>query len=471
MYILLCALWMQSCVINDDDITPPAGTSRDVTISVEIPELQPPVTRSMDGEKESYVNEVDIFTFEVNDADPDQVVELFSEHVTGTILRNSVTGQTYKVEVKATLTRATANRIVILTNVASQVAAALAGITAGTPKKTVLERLTYTSGPWAAGTSGGTFQAIPMYGETGIVTIKPGQKIEGIQLRRMVARIDVVNQADLFSLEKIYLCNYNTVGRIAPGWRASDGQIPATPPSSPNLPANPGKQSTPAIYTPFNQRLEGEIYTFESAAADNAGEPARRDASCLVVEGMYHGEKNFYRVDFTYTRETEGQPVRYMPLLRNYNYEVNILSAAGRGYDTFEEALDSYTVPSNLMIRILSYDMSVIKEIDFNGQYMLGVSQTSYTLPATALQTPTPTGRLSIFTNYPQGWEVADIKDEAGNDPVDWLTLSAMSGAGDVITYLYISLDENTGASRSARITLKAGRLIQQICVSQQCGD
>ncbi len=464
----LCILYglvlMQGCLRDDSEIASIRDASMDVTLIVEIPETQAPPSRSMDGTQENHINEVDILVFGVDDSDPYNVVETFREHVRGDVVHNSVVDQAYKVELKARLTATANSRVVIVANAGAQVASALWGLSAGAPKKTVLEQLRYTSGPWAAGGTVGSFQPIPMYGETGKVSVTFGAKFGGIQLRRMVARIDVANREERFTLEKIYLCNYNTAGYIAPKWRTSDGQIVSL--ADPNVPSDPGKHSGAAVYTPASQIMEGEIYTFESAAADDADESTRRNATCLVIEGRYEGEKSFYRVDFTYDTTPEGEPVRYMPLLRNYKYQVSIISATGRGYATFEEALASYTVVSNLKTRILSYDMGVIKDINFNGQNMLGVSQTDYVISSSAAHTPSDINKLSVFTDYAPGWVAEKIEDGTGG-PASWLTLSAMGGAGGVISNVYLLFDENPGPERLACITLKAGRLTHRINVLQ----
>ncbi len=463
VFCMLCCIFLvQGCIRDDSGIVSRPGGSQEVIMIVEIPELQAPPTRSMEGAKESYVNEADVLVFDVDDSDPANVAETFREHARGNIVGNSGTGQAYKVELKAKLTAGSGCRVVIVANAGAQVASAISGLAAGTPKKTVLELLRYASGPWAANGAGDTFQSIPMYGETGVVNIGFGKKFEGIQLRRMVARIDVINQAPAFTMGKIYLCNYNTIGYIAPKWRANDGQIVPVQ-GAPNLPSDPGRQPGAAVFIPPGQSFTGEIYTQEAAAADDVGETARRNATCLVIEGIYDGEKNFYRVDFTYDTTAEGQPVRYMPLLRNYKYRVSIISAAGRGYATFEEALAAYTVPSNLKTRTLSYDMGMIKEVVFNGQYMLGVSKNTWSLPSLETNTPQETYELSVFTDYPGGWEVVKIEDEADGGPASWLTLSATGGPGGTITDIYPFIGNNGDSPRSARITLKAGRLTLEI--------
>ncbi len=466
-FLLCCLVSMQSCVRDGSGTVPSPAAYGYVTIVVEIPEPQAPPARSMAGAKESCVNEADILVFDVDDSDPANVVETFREHANGNVVNNSGVGQVYKVELKAKLSAAGNSRVVVVANAAAQVASALSGLPAGTPKKTVLERLKYTSGPWIANGAGGAFQPIPMYGETGKVNIVFGARFGGIQLKRMAARIDVINQAAAFTMEKIYLCNYNTVGYIAPEWRANDGQIVAVP-LVPNMPADPGRQPGAAVFIPSGQSFTGEIYTQEAVAADDAGESSRRNAACLVIEGLYNGKKSFYRVDFTYDGTTDGPAGRYMPLLRNYKYEVRIVSAAGPGYGTFEEALESYTIPSNLRTRTISYDMGIIKDICFNGQYMLGVSQTDYTVPSSAAITPVAANILSVFTDYARGWEVVRIEDESGVGPAGWLTLSALSGAGGEITNVYLLLTENAGQPRSASITLRAGRLTHKIHILQE---
>lgn len=451
---------MQGCIREDSGNDSTQGNSLDVIMLMEIPGPSVPHTRSMDGADENFVNEVEVLVFNVDDSDPANVTETFREYVHGNVVKNYTAGQAYKVELKAKLTAGDNSRVVIVTNASPQIASVLSGLTAGTPKKTVLGQLKYASSPWAASGEGGTFQPIPMYGETGKVNIKFGAKFDGIQLRRMAARIDVINQAAAFTMENIFLCNYNTIGYIAPGWRANDGQILTPPADLPNLPANPGKQPGARVFTPSGQSFIGEIYTQEAVATNDADEQARRNATCLVIEGMYEGEKSFYRVDFTY-----GQPVRYMPLLRNYKYEVRIISAAGRGYDTFTEALESYTVPSNLMTRTLHYDMGIITDIEFDGQYMLGVSESTLSWEYPLLQ---ETHRVSVFTDYARGWEVVKIEDAADGNPASWVTPSTMTGPGGAVTDLCLFLDKNmSGSGRSACIYLKAGRLTHKFCIFQ----
>ena len=60
---------------------------------------------------------------------------------------------------------------------------------------------------------------------------------------------------------------------------------------------------------------------------------------------------------------------------RNYKYIITITKALGTGYKSFSEALASYTVMSNLKIRLIHYDRDKVKDVVYNGQYMLGVGE------------------------------------------------------------------------------------------------
>ena len=67
--------------------------------------------------------------------------------------------------------------------------------------------------------------------------------------------------------------------------------------------------------------------------------------------------------------------MEYLPLKRNHKYIITITQALGTGYKSFSEALASYTVMSNLKFRLIHYDRDKVKDVVYNGQYMLGVGE------------------------------------------------------------------------------------------------
>ncbi len=458
--MLALASTVPGCSRNRHGGPPVEGEETVVKVKLNISGQNIPATRAMDGNKENEVREVDVLAFR-DDGSGNQTFEYYRQ---GTGISNGGSGTQYNAVFDVELIAGANYDLVFVANAHAVVDSLIdaGSIVSGSGKILVLSLLQFTNaGPWDTGEE--SYTPFPMLGESGVIQVTDQMAVSGVNMVRMAAAVDVRVDTPDFTLNNIYLCNYNTTGRIAPLWDAQGHIIPAVP-SVPNLPADPGKQAgSYLVYpatgiNPFNRR----IYTFESAAASDASEISRTQATCLVLEGEFAGNDYFYRVDFC---DASGN---YMPLLRNFLYEVIVTAAEGPGYSTITDAIASYTVPSNLHTRMLAYDLGVVKNMAFNGQYMFGVSQASYLLPSSAVSVPASANKLSVYTDYAQGWNVATIEGEAGGDLVDWLTLSATSGPGGAVTDVYIFLDENVGPLRSAYITLQAGRLMHRITVSQQ---
>ncbi len=439
---------------------PGPGEETPVKVILNISGENIPSSRAMDGNKENEVREIDVLAFR-DDGNGNQSFEYYRQ---GTNISNGGSGTQYNAVFDVELVAGTNYDLVFVANAHAVVGGLIdnGSITPGVGKTTALGLLRFADpGPWD--TEGDSYTPFPMLGESGVIRVTEQMTVSGVEMVRMTAAVDVRVETPDFTQRNIYLCNYNTAGRIAPLWDAQ-GHIVQAIPSVPNLPANPGKQTGSYLtypasgVNPFNRR----IYTFESAAASDASEISRSQAVCLVLEGEFAGQNYFYRVDFC---DASGN---YMPLLRNFLYEVTVTAVEGPGYGSVMEAMASYTVPSNLRTRMLVYDLGVVKNVAFNGQYMLGVSQGAYFLPATEASAPTPANKLSVYTDYAQGWSAASVEGVLPGDPVDWLTLTATGGPGGAITDTYILLEGNAGPPRTAYITLQAGRLTQRISVTQQ---
>ncbi len=474
--LLTSALVLAGCAKTPGGLEPAGGEAHNqgVTIVVNIPGAKTPATRSMDGLPENEVKTVDMLVFDASGSVP-----VLSECVAGTVSENASAGSgastVYTAKFTAKLSPLEDAQVVIVANAAARVAAVKDGFTAGaTTKSEVLEALTFSkTGAWPAADGDGNYTPVPMYGETGVMDITAGMQIDNIEMRRMLARIDIRNTdaaAVSFTLEKVHLCNYNTAGNIAPKWNPATGAIlaPCTPPDlSASLPAAPAKQTGGANAITYDYTaavsdgLAGEVYAFESPAADDADEDTRKNSTCLVLEGLYKGNKAFYRVDFTYERS--GSNTNYMPLLRNYKYDVQILLADGPGYTSLDDAINSYTVLSNLKTRLIYYDMSDVRDIVFNGQYMLGVGD-----DAPAVSKEAQDLSLKVFTDNPNGWQ-ATIKPHTGS----WLTFASGNATesgtpGSGVADLGLKVALNPGPeSRTATILLTADRLNQEVVVTQ----
>ena len=220
-----------------------------------------------------------------------------------------------------------------------------------------------------------------------------------------------------------------------------------------------------------NTSYNGEIYTFEAPAAVDAGGVgqdgalSRKEAVCLIVKGKIgSGKSTFYRVDFTKTGET-GEEVEYLSLKRNYKYIITVTEASGIGYESFSEALASYTVMSNLKFRVIHYDREKVKDVVYNGQYMLGVGESEICVT----QHQNNGYSINVFTDHPSGWKATVTEGS------DWLGFSGgtatASGVANEDTQLLLRIpyyhNGIIGTTRTATVTLTAGRLTYDIKVTQ----
>ncbi len=424
---------------------------KDVNFVLRIPAPDLPVSRSMDRLQEIEVKDVIVLAITIDASQH----EWFACYKAPAAVTMSA-GSPYTAEFRVALDSDTDYNLAILANPGESLKAQLASFSATDSKAAVLEVLKYAlpagTGKWPADGSG-TYTPVPMYGESGKITIQPEMTVEHIVLTRMLARIDVSvdlgnNPVHTFRLSAVHLCNYNTVGYIAPGTVA------------PHVPGSPGKQEGSALAlrypvtgaTTSTAAYTGEIYTFEAA---RAAENSLSTSPCLIIEGYFDGETSpcFYRVDFVYDGNPAGSggtAGTYMPLLRNTLYQVKVTAANRAGYKTLEEALNSYGVNTNdrLKYQTISYNPGDISDMVFDEQYMLGTNAQSGYFD---LNPAGETGRtFVIYTNYPTGYEVLTSPS--------WI--SAITGSTGAGTQTFtLTAGQNTGATREGELILAAGRL------------
>lgn len=439
---------------------------KDVHFSVSLPNYSNPALpkfRSM-GNKEYLVENLKVLVFELNSSNNE--VLLYK----GDVSEMEQTAD--RVSFTLSLHSGSDYNIVLLANIDAAMGSVIDGFSKGDYKTDILSALEIDkAGKWEAdGSTPGGYTAIPMYGETGRISISLSSSVVDMKLMRMLSRIDVGVQASNFTLNNVYLCNYNTRGYMSPKWDSS-GLVEMGVATSPNLPSDPAKQTgiSPALHFPVSANsITEEIYTFESAAASETVESDRKDATCLVVEGTYNGAVYFYRIDFTYSSGTDKS--KYMPLLRNHKYIVSITSADGIGYQTLQEALDSYTVKSNLRTNIISYDEGEMKDLNFNGQYMLSFSDDSYLLNGAD-----NTLSFAFLTDYIAGAEIVSITDdEEGTSNCSWISVpggTPLTSAKGETRHVTLNVDTYSGdMPRTAYISIVAGRLKANIEIIQYSG-
>ena len=474
---LLASVWLTGSVQEEFEAMPPQ-TGNGVRFTLTVPDVEMPSvsSRTMTGtgvaKKEDEIKTVDVLVF-----DTSKTPAVFLEWAEGTSITQDLANNNSTVNFSAPLPpTAVPTCIVIVAN--RRLGTIVSGFTKGeTTKIKAMEALLHSQeGKWLAdGGDTDGYTPIPMYGETIVPKIDSSvNPITGINMKRMLARIDIRNSASNFTVEEVYLANYNTIGYIAPAWDA-DGKLKDPVPDAPNLPADGGKKTEEGdaiLYSVGgNTSYNGEIYTFEAPAAVDAGGVgqdgalSRKEAVCLIVKGKIgSGKSTFYRVDFTKTGET-GEEVEYLSLKRNYKYIITVTEASGIGYESFSEALASYTVMSNLKFRVIHYDREKVKDVVYNGQYMLGVGESEICVT----QHQNNGYSINVFTDHPSGWKATVTEGS------DWLGFSGgtatASGVANEDTQLLLRIpyyhNGIIGTTRTATVTLTAGRLTYDIKVTQ----
>jgi hypothetical protein len=298
-------------------------------------------------------------------------------------------------------------------------------------------------------------------------------KMENILLTRMVARVDVTNNALGFELEKVFVANRQTAGYIAPAWSTTDGAMLPFP----YTPMIPGSSTREDLEYTYNASIAGDIYLFESPAASGIeGDDSHTDATCLILYGKYNGSYYYYRVDFTTGVDAQGNApgeegfksatVAYMPVYRNHCYNFTVTEVNGVGSTSLADALDLQFLMNNMKTSLLMVNESRIKNILFDNEHYLGIESTEVFFDFEG-------GNTTVFctTNLPSGWQIDASYgpgtgiEYTGTAPDGWLTTSKN---GDNITLATVATGNPVMEGRMAKVHIRAGNLAGVINVTQE---
>lgn len=473
-YILPLFALLTGCNADHEDgyIPSPSGSgSVQVPFNVSMP-AHLPKTYALDENDENEVKTIDILAFKVNGNE--ETFAYRAQAAEGSIVDDGVNNKK-KFVVTLFKDGSQAYRFVAVANAKEQLDNTFpGGITVGTSKDAVMEQLKLTGiNKWNVDNGTQGYLPIPMWGETlNNIVIQDNTTITDLKLLRMVAKINVKVDTsipeNIFALSSVSLYNYYSAGRIAPdadnlvsGSRSSVDKPTVTGTST----KGPIDYDGSGIVT--NNSIINNIYTFESVVPKTSSEVDMSKVTTLVVGGKYNNSSTvtYYRVDIV-----NGQ--NYLDILRNHLYTINITKVKSAGYSTKEEAFNSR--PINIEAEVVVWDDASIGDIEFDGQFMLGVSQGIFELSKNRYIATSQGNTVSISTDYKSidgtvdGWAVSSIKDANGNAITDWLKTSVSSGAANVTTDMKLLLtDNNSGAERIGFINITAGRLNYVIQVKQ----
>lgn len=410
-----------------------------VSLSFEGLGLRNPLTRSLTPEDE---NNMDMDRMRVLVFDKDKK---FSYEAKVTSFTPSTDPDDHKSKGKITLLAkntpsGNTSTFVMLANV-SRSEATDANALAGKTKEEVMKLFTYDmpeDGNW-------NNEDLPMWGSSAAIMVDHNSgavpTLGTIYMIRAVARVDVglnlsstSEGADVFDekangiegikLTKVYFYNTNTKGRVAPfedeaTWDGADRK--AKQPSIPDpAPTVTGKiDRTSSIVD--EKILLREVYVPEAVnnptkatqGANGETLPEQDMENYLkrpyIVVGLTGADKNrpdketFFRIDYLKRTGTEASATyEYLPLLRNHRYLVNVTEVGGPGFETEEDAKKGPA--ANIMYNVVVWNESTMSNVQYDGQYMLGVSNDQFTFYREG-------GSLTakVQTSWPEGFTVEGL--------------------------------------------------------------
>lgn len=442
-----------------------------VPFSISMP-AQLPKTYALDENDENEVRSIDILAFKVNGNDETFAYRAQADQ--GSIVDDGVNNKK-KFVVTLFKDGSQTYRFVALANAKDELDNTFAGgITVGTSKDAIMQQLQLTGiNKWNVNNGTAGYLPIPMWGETpNSIIIQDNTTITDLKLLRMVAKINVKIDPSIsensFALSSVSLYNYYSAGRIVPdavNLVTGSSSTVEKPTVIGTTTKGPIDYEGSSIVT--NNSIINNIYTFESVVPKTSSEVNLSKVTTLVLGGKYNGstEVSYYRVDIV-----SGKT--YLDILRNHLYTINITKVKSAGYRTKEDAFNSR--PINIEAEVVVWDEAAIGNIEFDGQFMLAVSQGNFDFTKSAYTTFSEDNTVSIKTDYKsndgsvQGWKVTSIIDDSGNPINDWLKTSVNKGDANVTTDMQLILTENnSGVNRLGYITISAGRLTYKIEVRQ----
>ncbi|MDR1344745.1 MAG: hypothetical protein LBJ39_05260 [Tannerellaceae bacterium] len=448
---ILCVLLLffglsTGCVQEEKPVPAPPKPSEQEKITLYFRDASRAATRALNDSLESVVKNIDVLIFksEYNQLKLTKRIEVSEGDI------RSVADDYTKKEFTITVERNyDYYQYVILANARNEVVKYInSNPIASQLKDDVMQNIiSENTSLWNTDPGASGFRFIPMCGESdGVRTIAQLDKTE-IKLFRSLVRVDVkIDEGVPFDLEKAYVYNRPSRGRVAPdpaAWNDSQKRFVA-----PSLPADMGivdtENNNANFYTVKGNRSVHEIYLYET---DGQATKDFVKATCLVLGGKYNNKTNYYRVDFAELSEQssgssnppsgnwweQGPPASdsgnggmvgtgdiYHPLIRNHHYEISITGVRGDGSDSPDKAVR--TINTQLSAEFLTWDNKNQDIIIDNTPYTLEVKPSEVTISQST------SGEITFNTNYP------NAKWKLGEPTADWIECKI---AGSKITVSY----------------------------------
>lgn len=363
------------------------GDTAFVTLSMDVPGLSSPSSRTMSSENESKINSIQAFMFEVTESG-----DIFRYKV------DDITSDHKKLKLRVKVDKSEKKyRIVLFANTDLY----RKKIDDKTPKKDVLKLFSFTNTQkWTAD------KHIPMWGESEPILLK-GNTATDIILHRSLARVDVGTRfkfndnlasssddklkEEVLGLDNFKIEDVRVYRTLSSGYVASLHSLIGNEVKQTSIPegakynsesgeeftsleaadANPLVYGTDFISEGVEPKIVREIYIPEAEGSN------LDDIPCIVVGG-YYGEDNtdkitYYRADFNEEKISETV------VLRNHRYVFDIQSVSGPGFETPEEALRG--IKSPMEVNVISWN-EIDTDYYVQGDYFMKIAEREISMDA-----------------------------------------------------------------------------------------
>ncbi len=446
--LLIAVLGLSGCLRDSTDEIPVPPETKGVKMNISVPGMQD-ATRAF---SDSAVSELDIVVFNASG--------IFVEHVPATVIATGLSGGSV-TQVYAPITTGTGYTVAVVANFRSTIeATALTGMSKAAFRNLQVKQKAdnnFNNILWNWNKA--QPELLPMYGEVVMASASiPAGEALNVKLTRVHARIDFHMEDAVSDIKDIWFRWFQISGSLA-----FNGSF-----------QNPGVSSRDIVLYP---RLPGAsfrsaegFYVFEEPAQVN--DPG--SFGFVIVRAKYAGVYYYYRIDFISDGSFPGYAKgEFIPVQRNYRYDVVINEVLGPGYDDFGTASSSKSEVNNLRYTILTENEEA-GHIVYDGNYYLSVEKTEFEVPKSGVSDPDFL-ELFVRTNYDSPSHLTDAwkvtKFDAGITPVGVPTTESMTffmGPAYTTGKIRFRVDPNPGnGDRVLTFTIGAGKLSQVITIKQ----
>jgi hypothetical protein len=477
IYILFALFALAGC---SDEIlnlpVPPvnsSGAGEAVALTLRFPNSGSPGTYAISSSDENKISHLYILSFTKGPGG--YLTDTLKYHIavkTDTIANFDVDGSgiTKKINVKLK-NMVDSQRLVIIANPPSSLTipeAYYADKTVGD----IVDLLEFNGGVWLNNSVNPDTTSFPMFGqmtkyEKFHSTVTTPVTDITFQMIRAVAKIDVgvdlygtgdpaLGFGSIFKIQRVYVYNASADGYIAPpdDFLVSPKNIQGADSvqiNQVNLTSSGSRVSS--FYHDFpasGNRLGNLVYIPESDTLKGTYKPA-----FLVIQATYYGVPYYYRIDFT-------QGNKYVPILRNHNYVINIIGVRTEGYATLAEAANAPVSRFGSLALDQADDIGLKEVISYNNEYYLAVSSKDLYVDWMG-----KTITVKVRTSFQGGWEASDLSGSA-----TFARSANTVNRETVLDSVRFTISNNlTGLPQEYSFNIRAGMLTLPVKVTQSPGS